>query len=254
MDGRSVTPGSVHVWTVGLDVDPAGVAACLDLLSGEERVRAARLRTTELRLRFVVGHGALRSILAWYIGIKPQAIRLDVAESGKPFVADGAICFNLAHSEDLAVCAIASEGRLGVDVERIRPVPDADAIAHRYFAPSEALEYAATSHDKRTATFFSIWTRKEALVKAAGGGQEMPLDSFGVEIAPSIETPRVSIDPARGQWHLHSFEPAAGYAGAVASDRPVDTLHVFEWTGTSAAGITVEPLQIRELRSARSMS
>ena len=67
---------TVHVWTIGLDEDPATVASLLTCLSGEERVRAARLRTTEMRLRFIVAHGALRAILSSYIGLAPARLRL----------------------------------------------------------------------------------------------------------------------------------------------------------------------------------
>jgi 4'-phosphopantetheinyl transferase len=62
-----MTKGTVHVWTVGLDAESDRVCQLLDSLSGEERIRAARLRTTELRLRFIVAHGAVRSILGSYL-------------------------------------------------------------------------------------------------------------------------------------------------------------------------------------------
>ncbi len=222
-----MTAGTVHVWTIDLDADPARVSSFLGLLSGHERVRAARLRTTELRLRFVVAHGALRAILAGYIGVAATAIRLESTAAGKPFLPGGPVSFNLSHSDGLAVCAIAAGGRIGVDVERIRPTPDADAIVRRYFAPGEAREYEALPSAERSVAFFSTWTRKEAFVKAVGDGLQCPLDSFEVEIAPSEVEPRISTGAPETPWRLRSFEPAPGYAGAVACDFPIGAFQRF---------------------------
>ncbi|MGH9373015.1 MAG: 4'-phosphopantetheinyl transferase family protein [Vicinamibacterales bacterium] len=222
-----MTSGTIHLWTIDLDADPVSLGSFLNLLSGDERVRAARLRTTELRLRFVIAHGALRAILARYVGIAAAAIRLDVTASGKPFVPGAPVTFNLSHSEGLAVCAVAPGRHIGVDVERLRPVPDADSIVQRYFAPGEARGYAALPAMERVAAFFSTWTRKEAFVKAIGDGLQVPLDSFEVDIAPSEVEPRIAMDASRGAWHLRSFEPAPGYAGAVACDGPIGSIRRF---------------------------
>ena len=59
------------------------VSSLVDMLSGDERVRAARFRTTELRVRFVVAHGALRTILSGYLGIPPGAVRFDTSPIGQ---------------------------------------------------------------------------------------------------------------------------------------------------------------------------
>ena len=126
-----MTRGTVHVWTVALDADPGGVPALLKVLSGEERVRAARLRTTELRLRFIAAHGALRRVLARYLETAADAIRFETTTFGKPFVVGTPVSFNLSHSDGLALCAVTVNGQVGVDVERIRPVTDADDIVKR---------------------------------------------------------------------------------------------------------------------------
>jgi len=226
MHRGAVTGGTVHLWTIDLDT-PNGASSFVRLLSGDERVRAARLRTTELRVRFIVAHGALRAILAAYTGTAASAIRLERMAAGKPFLPDARLSFNLSHSDGLAVCAVAMEGHIGVDVERVRPVADADSIVKRYFATGEAREYASLSAADRIAAFFSTWTRKEAFVKAIGDGLQCPLDSFEVDIAPTAAEPQIATDPNRGEWHLRSFEPAPGYTGAVACDRPIRAFQRF---------------------------
>ncbi len=135
--------------------------------------------------------------------------------------------FNLSHSDGLAVCAVAREGQLGVDVERVRRIVDADAIVTRFFAAGEARRYAALAPADRDAAFFSAWTRKEAFVKAIGDGLQCPLGSFEVDISPAAAwSPGLSCRTA-GPWQLRSFEPAAGYTGAVACDRPIRALERF---------------------------
>jgi 4'-phosphopantetheinyl transferase len=240
VDGhRAVTRGTVHVWTVALDADPGGVPALLKVLSGEERVRAARLRTTELRLRFIAAHGALRRVLARYLETAADAIRFETTTFGKPFVVGTAVSFNLSHSDGLALCAVTVNGQVGVDVERIRPVTDADDIVKRYFAPLEAREYARLPPSERPATFFSTWTRKEAFLKATGLGVQRPLDSFEVEVDPGVALPKLTIlgasSPAEPTYCLRSFTPRSGYAAAIALDREIDAVEFFDWTNADAA-------------------
>jgi 4'-phosphopantetheinyl transferase len=233
-----VTRGTVHVWTVALDADPGGVPALLKVLSGEERVRAARLRTTELRLRFIAAHGALRRVLARYLETPADAIRFETTTFGKPFVAGTPVSFNLSHSDVLALCAVTVNGQVGVDVERIRPVADADDIVKRYFAPLEAREYARLPPSERPATFFSTWTRKEAFLKATGLGLQRPLDSFEVEVDPGAAMPKLTILGAslpEPTFCLRSFTPRSGYAAAIALDQGIDAVEFFDWTNVDAA-------------------
>jgi 4'-phosphopantetheinyl transferase len=233
-----MTPGSVHVWTIDLNANAAVVSSLLASLSGAERVRAARLRTSELRVRFIVAHGALRTILAHYTRQAAAAIAFETTEAGKPYLPGHQVSFNLSHSDGLAVCAIAPDGRVGVDVERIRGVPDADAIVKRYFASGEARAYATLESGDRTTAFFSTWTRKEAFVKAIGDGLQCPLDSFEVDITASAPLPRIATNGHRGDWYLRSFEPAPGYIGAVALDRAISGFQLVEY------GRVGEPLSL----------
>lgn len=216
-----MTDGSVHVWTIQLDVDQAALSSLLDVLSGDERVRAARLRTTELRLRYVAAHGAARIILARYTGMPAGTIPLDATAAGKPFVRGNGVAFNLSRSEDLAVCAVAPAGRLGVDVERLKPVPDADEIVRRYFAPGEVQAWAALPAAERPAAFLSAWTRKEAVIKAIGDEEQCPSRSFEVDIRVPVPEPSIAVDPSLGPWYLRAFDPAPGFVAAVAHDRPI---------------------------------
>ena len=237
---------SIHVWTIALDEQPKLASSLVEMLSGDERVRAARFRTTELRVRFVVAHGALRTILSGYLGIAPGAVRFDTTACGKPYVPGAALTFNLSRSEGLALCAITVAGKVGVDVERLRPVDDEDAIVHRYFAPGEMRQYEAVRKPERTAAFFSTWTRKEAFVKAFGSSLQRELSSFEVEVSPHAVCPRLTLDPEDQQatWSLRSFSPRPQYVAAVALDRDIEALEFFDWSSDALATIASHPLAL----------
>ena len=237
MGGDSVMCATVHVWTINLDADADTACVLLQLLNGEERVRAARFRTSELRLRFIVGRGALRSILSRYIGVPAAQVRIETTPAGKPFVPGCELAFNLSHSGGLAVCGITAGGRLGIDLERIRRVEDADSIVRRYFAPGELKQYDAFRPAERTAAFFSGWTRKEAFVKATGLGLQRELNSFEVELSPDATCPWIALGSADANdtWSLRSFAPGIQYIAAAALDRDIEALELLDWS-PSAAG------------------
>lgn len=225
---NQVTLGAVHVWIAELDDLQPMVSSLVDLISGEERSRAMRLRSTQLRLRFITAHAIVRTVLASYIDLAADEIELEVTPQGKPFLADAAVAFNVSQSEGIVACAVAVGGRIGIDIEMVRAVPDADSLAARYFAPAEAAAYGQVAEPERPAAFFSVWTRKEAFVKALGGGQPCPLQEFEVEIAPTVAEPRIATSADEGRWWLRSFEPAAGFVGAIASDHSIDELRRFD--------------------------
>jgi 4'-phosphopantetheinyl transferase len=232
---------SIHIWTIALDERTETVGALLSLLTGAERARAARYRSTELRVRFVVAHGALRTILSGYAGVAPGAVRLETTQAGRPYVPGAPFDFNLSHSDGLAVVAVAASGQVGVDVERLRRVEDEDAVVRRFFAPGEIRQYEAVRTTERTSAFYSTWTRKEAFVKAVGTGLQRDLKSFEVEVSPQAVCPRISLDEDDGgpAWNLRSFSPHAHYVAAVALDREIEALEFFEWSAdavTTLAG------------------
>ena len=102
---------------------------------------------------------------------------------------DGTLRFNLAHSHELALYAFTRGREIGVDIEYLRALPDADQIADRFFSARENATLQALPASQRRQAFFNCWTRKEAYIKAIGKGLSQPLDQFEVSLAPG--------DPAR---------------------------------------------------------
>lgn len=94
---------------------------------------------------------------------------------GKPSLPNGKP-FNLSHAGDYAVLAV-SNGNVGVDLERIRPIDWAN-ISARFFHPEERAFLAQSSNPK--AAFFWIWTLKESYLKAEGLGFSISPASFSI--------------------------------------------------------------------------
>jgi 4'-phosphopantetheinyl transferase len=184
------------------------------LLSDEELGRAQRFIQPLHGTRFTRSHAALRLILSRYAGQPPEALVFAKGGGGKPNLADHpAIRFNLAHSEEATVVAVARADEIGVDVEALRPMDDADGLVERFFSPHEFGAYMALPPARREAAFFTAWTRKEAYVKALGEGLATPLDSFSV----NTDVPARLLEPVEPVWTFRHLDLSPGYVGALAS-------------------------------------
>lgn len=212
----TIDPEEVHVWRVRTDV-PCDAAS----LDASERARAARLLREEDRLRFTAAHVALRALLGRVLGTEPGEVRFVEGPHGKPSLASGGpIRFNLSHSGDLALVAVASGRELGVDLERHGPVAIED-LAARYFSEAEARALAALPPDARRPAFFRCWSRKEAFLKACGSGMTLPLKSFDVSIEATGPVALVTRPPApdAAGYRIESLEIDADHAAALAFER-----------------------------------
>jgi len=232
---------SVHVWTIQLDPDEALAHSFEAILSDEEIARASRFLFPHLRWSYVVSHGCLRLLLARYLGIAPAAVRFLTGPKGKPHLADpGSIQFNLSHSGNLALIAVALDCEIGVDIEKIRSVRDLRGIATRFFCPEEMRELLSLPPSDQELGFFLCWTRKEAYLKACGEGLHVPLDSFRVTLAPGGPVRFVHIgnsEPEAANWALHEIPSLPGYAAALAyrdAPREVRTFNLLAASATSS--------------------
>jgi 4'-phosphopantetheinyl transferase len=209
----------IHLWRARLAANYAADFVLQQLLSEDEREHAARFRFEPDRRRYIAARSMLRRIVACYVAEAPDQLRFRNEKHGKPaLVAQPERCidFNVSHSGELMVIAVARARKVGVDVEKIRVDIEADKIAERFFSPHEVRMIRSLPSDQRIRAFFCCWTRKEAYVKASGEGLAMALDSFDVTLAPSAPARFTrGVDPS---WQLLGFEAARGYPAALAYD------------------------------------
>jgi 4'-phosphopantetheinyl transferase len=211
----------VHVWFIKLCDDRSLIESAYSVLSKDERERAERFRFDWTRTTFVLSRGVLRTLLARFCDSPASSLEFDYGSEGKPFLANGGsnICFNMSHSAAISVFAVSRGREVGIDVEKHRPLVDVESIAARFFSPAEHRELMRMAESERNVAFFKCWVRKEAYIKACGGGLSIPLDSFRVSCAKSEQTALISVcgnsaEPSR--WKIEDFSPLPRYSGAVA--------------------------------------
>lgn len=205
-------------------------------LSADERARASRLRAEPLRRRFVNGRIAMRDILGRYLGVRaPGDLRFLYGAHGRPSLAErNGPHFNFTRSGPLALCAVARSPTVGVDLELVRPIPEAESIARTHFSAREQALLASLEVPPESAgfqqAFYDTWTRKEAFIKALGLGLAQPLDAFSVTLLP-VQRPRLLEVPTGrpAEWTLRAFSPAAGYQAALAIRARGVKLQFWRW-------------------------
>jgi 4'-phosphopantetheinyl transferase len=257
----------VHLWYARLDSPDLDMAELEGALSADERAHAARLRIATVRARFIAGRGLLRLLLLAYIrrdghecldaqpGVPGAPVAQGAACSGghqgrqdaraanlrfalgphgkpalaAPWAADG-LEFNLAHSEDHVLFGVARNRRLGVDVEVLRPMPEALDLARSHFTPAEARGLALLPDEQRSAAFLAVWTRKEALLKATGEGITRSLGAVVVPLAPEISPQTIQYGEGGIKWTLESFRPTAEAIAALAVEASAYQLQCLQLT------------------------
>jgi 4'-phosphopantetheinyl transferase len=233
---RDLSTGAVHVWRISIDpgLHPGPY---WELLSLSEQRRASRFTHPDRQTAYVLAHGALRRILGGYEQVSPAELAFTTARFGKPALARagpaGRLEFNLSHSGDLALLAVARGRAVGVDVIQWKATTNCSALAERFFSPGErdTLRLLAGAPGKVVEGFFSAWSRKEAYLKATGYGLTRGLDHFDVSLAPGEPAALIADrnDPdAPSNWSMVSLAAGAGYSAALVAATPVAGIALFD--------------------------
>ncbi len=223
---------AVHIWRANLQPSPAHLNTLTTLLSTDERERAQNFKFAQHRDHFIAARGTLRTLLGRYLETPPQNLHFAYNDHGKPTLRDAEhLHFNLSHSRDLALYAIAHNRRLGIDIEYARrPVNDMQ-LAERFFSKMEVAALKEVPQAHRAEAFFNCWTRKEAYLKARGEGITVRLDSFAVTLKPNDPAALLQCDrfPAEvNRWTLHALCPQPDYIAALCIEG-TPTLHNWQW-------------------------
>jgi 4'-phosphopantetheinyl transferase len=209
--------GEVHLHGLVLSHDPAELTRLGGLLSANEASRAGSLKSDPVKRRFVAGRGVLREILGGYLGIDGKHVQLTAGEHGKPFLVDRTkgLSFNLAHSGDTVLLAVAAGREVGVDIERIDAGKPLGVMAGMVFSHREQEQLSGLAPPQREEIFYRCWVRKEACLKACGTGFSLPVNSF--EVPPPDEGTGVLTACCQGKyWHVLDIDVPRGFCGALA--------------------------------------
>ena len=214
MTGILPAVGEVHLVWARLDEPLWGTLSIAEWLSPDERERAARLKVPEATRRFRIGRALLRVVLSTYLGLPPDSLRFRYNRHGKPSLEgqtghDG-LRFNLSHSGDLLLVALGRGREIGVDVERVRAVVEAERIAGWLFPERERQRFEAAVAHRHAEEFFRCWTRIEATAKA-----------YGMGIGETGSLPPTAVT-------LYELSAMPGYVATLAVQGCGDILHIVE--------------------------
>ena len=205
-----------------LDTDPRIDGELDALLDATERARAERFAFPILRRRYRVAHAVLRCALGRWTGQPPASLQFERGPEGKPTLPGGP-AFNLSHSANRLLLGISDAERLGVDVEVLRLIDDLEGMARHNFAADECAAVLACPQAERSEAFLRVWTRKEAMIKALGGGLSIPLQSFSVSTREVCDNALKRLDQPgehSAAWCVRGIDGVAGCVAALAVDAP----------------------------------
>lgn len=215
----------VAVVHVDLAPDAASEERAWSWLDEEERLRWQRFQNEGARRRYARCRASLRSLLCTALDCSNQSLAFDATAHGKPYATvrgvPTPVSFNVSHSGQHGLIALARGGQVGVDVEEPVSHRRLDVLIAGILSPLEQAELAAAAGHRKLRLFLRLWTIKEALSKAHGMG--LSLDVSGFEVPQNMRDGdkrgvfRFSHMPDVA-WKLENigtgqFEAAVAYAG-----------------------------------------
>ena len=225
----------VDVWLASLDMDESILDKLKTILSEDEIMRAERFYSIELKKHFIAARGFQRIILARYLKLKPEEFKFQYNTYKKPSLIDTynekGLCFNLSHSHRTAVYGITLQKAIGVDVEKIRSNLPLEKIARRQFSQPELELFEKSSESEKIHTFFTLWTRKEALLKALAQGFHFPMKQFDVSGTPEKSVKFLENSPSyvnNSEWFIRDLETAPGFCAAFATEGQHDIIKLYK--------------------------
>ena len=213
----------IHIWRANLDLPSEQIERFFETLSADEKIRSERFHFERHRNFFIAARGILRAILSRYSELEPDEWRFNYGPRGKPEIAESCgvenLEFNVSHSEEIALYGITRASKIGIDIEKVRSLADAEQIAKRFFSPQEFTWLNQLPVSQKEAAFFSLWTCKEAYLKAIGEGLAFGLDQFQISFDSKNSPEIISIQGNQQvaiPWVLQQLNPVLGYVGSVA--------------------------------------
>lgn len=222
-------PPGADVWRIGLDGAEDALGPATALLGVRERERAARTRDRPSADRYVLAHGAVRTILGGYLRIAGCTVHWSAGRHGKPAF-DGPLShwqWSLSRSAEHALLAVCLSAPVGVDIERVDERTPAVALAARFLPLDEAASVAAqkTPHAARVA-YHRLLSRKEACVKASGGRL---LDGLRLNVLTPGTVHGTGALAGR-RWQLRDLSAPPGFVATLAVlDDEVRGVRLFDW-------------------------
>ena len=181
----NLATNDIHIWLTRKSLVPAAlVRDYYSLMDESQRARNLRFSRQELRDSDAITRALQRTVLSEYADISPSEWTFSQDAAGKPYIAAPTtnLSFNLSHTREWVVCAVARHPFIGIDIEHCERNSKIVPLAERFFSPQEYRKLLRLPAVEQKSRFFDYWTLKEAYIKARGEGISLGLNRFGFEL------------------------------------------------------------------------
>ena len=204
----------------------------VNVLTDLEREHIAQLQTEHVRSRYLAGRAVLRLLIASAAGSPPPNQLFSNGDEGAPLVVEcadgGGLTFSVSHSGHYSLFGFSKAGRIGVDIEAMRPVRQILDAAEYAFSRAEAEWLRSLPEDTALPAFIRTWTRKEAVIKSLGGSVAHDMHRFSVPLGAARGCFTVSphLSDETGDLQLADLKLKKGFRGAVCWEGVLERMRV----------------------------
>lgn len=206
----------IHVWKVSTNITPEAFLEYKNVLTEKELSNLSFFKFKKARDSYVVSQGALRMLLSGYLDISPNLVKIGRKVKGKPYsIDDQNLNFNVSNSGQRVAIAFSNDGEVGIDIEKIRSLPDLDEMIDTNFSTAE-IRFINTKPEEKLDRFYRFWTIKESYLKAVGEGMRLTPDSLEF----SIDEDCIKLLSVKGvfeqeDWKFKEFSISTNYVGTI---------------------------------------
>lgn len=235
----NLTPEIVHIWIANLCSPQRELEPFYHILSEDEKEKTNSYQFRQHQTKYIITHGILRMLLAFYSNSDPEKLQYIYSSYGKPHLWNNPeITFNISYSNEIGIFAFGFRQPIGIDIEYIRPMPDLQPMTDLLLSEAEKKHITNSSDLSGLNLFYKFWTRKEALVKAAGIGLSYPVRQISVSLEKEevVEIPNVCTEKSgEGKWFVYELQNLKPYEGVLATKNQVREIHYFDWASDRPA-------------------
>lgn len=215
MEPQDLNANEVHIWSASLLENINNINYFYSILSKDECERANSFRFSKDQIQFTITRGILRQLLSNYLRQSPESIEIMYGLWGKPCLPEEkSLHFNVSHSGDYALYAIARHYEVGIDLEYIDKNLECENMAFHIFSETELTEWKLLNPEERVNSFYRRWVSREAFLKASGKGWLE--DKRDLSFSDKKKSGKDNLNDEA--TNLYSFECIPDYAGALFVD------------------------------------
>ena len=212
--------GEIHLWTASLVSSSETIKRLRSVLSPQEKKRASYFKFESKQHAYIITQAVLRVLISAYLDIEPAEVILVASKKGKPFlINEPSLHFNISNSHEICVYAFSRDAEVGIDIEKIRELPDIDQLIEKNLTSREKA-YFLKNPDHKLSLFFQFWTIKESYLKAIGEGMRLTPENLEFFLDDgNIRLRSVTYGFEATDWQFKRFTREGDYTGTLTYQR-----------------------------------